>query len=213
MKTENHNSLIPKIENENSDNIKPLPIEESEEDIIIQKETQAGKDLQKEFDMIRKNSGENDAINFLINNFDRNKRYVKGKAIIMSGAIGEEMRRWSENLFESSARQIQAELYIRFRDLSERQKTKIGGFPGFIRKEMSDLTGDTPMETEKRFMDELLKDAKRDDMGGTIYNGTEDFVVSGRPNYKKESKKLGDEVEKIAKHIELLKKLEGLIEN
>lgn len=156
-------------------------------------------DLQKEQARIAREKGLNASIGFLIENQSQNPGYVRKQAEIFLGSLGAGMEEWSKTLFESSVRRIQADLYADFQKLNEQQKTRVGGFPGFIKKEFADLIADAKPE-EKRFFDALLVDAGRN----KEYNS-----VDRRRDYEglfgNLTSKLGD----MAERIKLIKELEG----
>ncbi len=92
-------------------------------------------DLQKLFHAERA-KGEAEGLAFLIENFNDNPRFVRR---VMARVVADgRCKALNDAAFEAhdaaAAAEEKAKLYAEFRRLSNRQKTKVGGFAGFVRR-------------------------------------------------------------------------------
>jgi len=92
------------------------------------------KDLQKEFHAVRR-QGDVAAINFLLENYEQNSRFVRTQ---LARLCTSERIAYAQEVAEQSQLPVEDAswlwyAYQEFSKLSERQKTKCGGFKGFVR--------------------------------------------------------------------------------
>lgn len=104
--------------------------------------------------------------------------------------------------------EIKAGLYIGFRDESERQKTKMGGFKGYVQRFIDDMRSKrTEPETEidRKLEEYLLLDTVRSNVGE--HTAGEGDWYEGRVNYKKEAEKLKINLKELEERKLVLKKI------
>ncbi len=155
-------------------------------------EQPGSKDLQKEFHRILSELGpaaadrsETLALKFLLENYDRNPSYAEKQALKLSSGLNETLR---ELLFRTVINGIRADLYSEFGKLSERQKTKLSGFKGFVKKYLEQIRSEGPDFTtdEQKFSDALLEGTERETKSreylGEVYDV---YTETRRPHYRK----------------------------
>jgi len=166
------------------------------------------RDLQKEFDALRRGNGGGDveALRFLLENYERNPNFAERKALEMSVGLNERM---AGTLLRSSATELKARLYAEFNALSERQKTKIGGFRNFVEGLVARMLeeGDEVSPQQQRFNQLLLTDLDRYQEpveGSRIY---EQMWRTKRVNYREATDKDQEYLNTLYAKFELIQKI------
>ena len=94
-------------------------------------------------------------------------------------------------LFNSTVDWWRMEFYEQFRQLTERQKTKVGGFKGFL---IANMPSPITM-AERVFYQAVLKNSVRDCRGG---NDSYGIWYVGRPNYRRYFAEASAELTKVS---------------
>ncbi|MDO8425846.1 MAG: hypothetical protein Q7T01_05050 [bacterium] len=163
-------------------------------------------DLQKEFHQVRREGGEEAAIQFLVEHRDQNAEYVTREAFRLSQRIGRKLvrlttdqsRTYTDLLERASAAELRAQLYVAFRDLSERQKTKSGGFRKYAENALHSFEEEeggeaAPHRRSDSFNARVLASTDRaeyEDSG----DGVHSFLRTERLNYRAASEARQEEV-------------------
>ena len=150
---------------------------------------EAGRDLQKEFDqLLRGQNGTERALEFLAANKERNPQYAERRALkvlskVVMGAESLASKLRGAHML-ASARELQADLYAQYRELSERQRTK-RSFRDFVEEAISEI-GEGG-EEEREFWDVVFEDldARKDYRQHGEMSGTYATIRTRLPHYRK----------------------------
>ena len=145
---------------------------------------EGNRDLQKEFHLLQAEKGGAAAMEFLRDNYDRNPRFVERQALRLSREV---MKQWNEALIRSSAENFRAQLYVEYRELSERQKTlRGGGFKHFVEEKLNEMPpnegDDEAIDRDRYFRSFVIKDLDR--YPSFRMAGNEEVLITERLNYR-----------------------------